>query len=334
MYGNRIDPTGTSLIRASLDRELTKRFSSLHKLLTELLVTEDALGLVINGFCSTEKGSGASLLSNEIETAFPSSVKHVKMLLGDISSLTTNENWKLDTTPNKLANFQQWLDSNINAKVLTKVHNGFWTDPYVKQAYDKAVDKAFKAVRKSKGGKDAAKEFKTQFSKIGVEKLKLLQAQTFNHLKGITSAMSSKISNALIEGISKGLSPDALAEVINDRVSKIGITRAKTLARTEIVRAHSDATLDALEQLGVKSVGINIEWRTGLNPCPVCASLSNTIMTIEQARGLFPRHPNCFCSPVPSENKTNTNLLKSRIKSSLSKSKGSNWSGSQLLKGK
>jgi len=43
------------------------------------------------------------------------------------------------------------------------------------------------------------------------------------------------------------------------------------------------------------------EWQTAGDErvCPLCEPLDGTVMTIEEARGLIPRHPNCRCMWVP-----------------------------------
>ncbi len=293
----RIDPTRTTILRQSFEAEFKRRFASLTSEITELVVTQDVFGL----------------------------------------GMMMNSKWAEETDTRKLANFQQWLKDNVNKKLLTRVEEGFWVDSYVEKAYNTAVDKAYRAVRVNhrtpEERKAAEREFKAQFQTKGIEKLKLVQAKTYNDLKGVTQAMSNKISNALIEGLSKGLSPDKIGELINDRVSKIGLSRAKTIARTEIVRAHAEGTLDAFEALGVKEVGVNVEWSTAARPCPVCAKLRGVIMTIAQARGLFPRHPNCFCSPVPSTKRSNLNSLRAKIAASVREG-SSDWAGSSLLKKK
>ena len=100
-------------------------------------------------------------------------------------------------------------------------------------------------------------------------------------------------------------------------------------------RAHNEATLDSLEALGVDQLNVMIEWRTTyphlvvpkakkstranqrlsqakargrrrakagkpyMVPCKICAPLNGVVLTIAQARGMFPRHPSCMCCPVP-----------------------------------
>jgi SPP1 gp7 family putative phage head morphogenesis protein len=77
--------------------------------------------------------------------------------------------------------------------------------------------------------------------------------------------------------------------------------RAKTLSRTEIIRSHAEGQLDGLEKLGVAQVGVDVEWSTAgdNHVCPMCKPLDGIVLTLQEARGMIPRHPNCRCSFKP-----------------------------------
>lgn len=74
------------------------------------------------------------------------------------------------------------------------------------------------------------------------------------------------------------------------------------------IRAFNEGALDGLENLGATKIGVMVEWSTsgmGLtklgnpSPCPKCKELAGIVLTVEEARGLLPRHPNCMCSFIP-----------------------------------
>jgi SPP1 gp7 family putative phage head morphogenesis protein len=77
--------------------------------------------------------------------------------------------------------------------------------------------------------------------------------------------------------------------------------RALAISRTETLRAHNEGALDALEDLGVTEIGVAVEWSTAKDGrvCPICAPLQGVILKTKEAHGMFPRHPNCRCVPVP-----------------------------------
>ena len=47
------------------------------------------------------------------------------------------------------------------------------------------------------------------------------------------------------------------------------------------------------------------EWSTAGDDrvCPLCGPLEGSVMTVKEARGLLPRHPNCRCAWIPADKK-------------------------------
>jgi hypothetical protein len=70
-----------------------------------------------------------------------------------------------------------------------------------------------------------------------------------------------------------------------------------------------------MAELGVKTVTAQVEWRNSGYPkcrdltskqkkktscvCDLCAPLNGVVLTLQEAAGLIPRHPNCMCSWSP-----------------------------------
>lgn len=107
--------------------------------------------------------------------------------------------------------------------------------------------------------------------------------------------MDQQISRILAAGIGEGRGPYDIARQLNERVDKIGVTRSRMLARTEVINAHADASLNAYEEAGLEGVDVEAEWLTAADACPECEEASNGgPYTISEARGLIPFHPNCL----------------------------------------
>ena len=91
---------------------------------------------------------------------------------------------------------------------------------------------------------------------------------------------------------------------VGSSVEKIWKNRFRTIARTETARAMSEGRLNGYEKANVQKVQVLIG--TGPDDKAICertfggsaGGLGKTF-TVEQARGLIPRHPNCTCSIVP-----------------------------------
>ena len=184
-----------------------------------------------------------------------------------------------------------------------------WTATYVESAYKKGGVRAYTDLRAEelanypslfKGGQ--AEFIRTAFSSpVALQSVALLYNRAFTELEGVTAAMDQQMSRVLADGFAQGHGAAKIARDLRKNVTKITRTRANVLARTEIVRAHAEGQLDAFEALGVKEVGIMAEWSTAGDDrvCPLCDELEGVVMTIDEARGLLPRHANCRCAWIP-----------------------------------
>lgn len=173
-----------------------------------------------------------------------------------------------------------------------------WMNTYIDTAYSKGVRDAVGKMKK--GGASIAETWTNQafFRPIHADRLGLIYTRAYSDLDGITKTMDQQISRILAQGIGEGRGPAELARQINERVEKIGVTRARVLARTEIVSAHAEASLNAYEEAGIENVEVEAEWTTaGDNAvCPICEAMEGKIYSISEARGLIPNHPGCRCS--------------------------------------
>jgi len=136
---------------------------------------------------------------------------------------------------------------------------------------------------------------------IAVERVKTLAARTFMDLKGATQAMATTVKRVLADGLVAGQNPKTIARAIKEQIDGIGKRRAVIIARTEIIRAHAEGQLDGLEALGVDRVGVMVEWEITKDgrTCPLCTALDGVTLPIHEARGMIPRHPQCRCAWIP-----------------------------------
>lgn len=310
MKSLRIDPTRTSLLRKKFVSRMTGLLQSLKRDIYQLVVVEDAFGL-----------------------------KRSKLLL------SINTRWKFNTDDQKIEEFNQWLKTWVDARM---GKNTNWWHEYILQGYSKGSGRAYADWKRSRWNKQNQQFYKgskeefmqSSFSQpVQANKLKLLVGRTFNDLKGITDAMSAQVTRQLADGLVTGMSPREIAEKMNERVQAIGMARANSLARTEIIRAHAEGQLDTFEQLGVTHLGVAVEWSTAEDErvCPKCKPLGGMVLKIEEAKGMLPRHPNCRCAWIPANVgeadqgriNTKTKILKA-IRASLSKDKKQAWAGADL----
>lgn len=276
----RLDPTRTATLRREFVAAIKRRFRLVKGAIIKLIDDEDALGLKPDLF----------------------------------NQLTTNAGqWKFESTPQKVKSFQNWLKKQFADKLHGADDNKLW-ETYINAGFKKGAARAFEDVNKKaklKGLTDDKKlawyqGSKSQFlqssfaNPVSVDKVKLLAGRTFSDLEGITQAMSTKTSRTLTDGLVQGKSPHDIAK---DLVDSVGIeeARASTLARTELIRAHAEGQLQALEEMGVEEVGVEVEWTVTPDEklCPECEAMAEVVLPIAEAKGMIPRHPNCRCAWIP-----------------------------------
>ena len=279
------DPTRTLSIRRRFVAQINRRFSRLKREVSRHIIE-------------------GALLKNAFD------------ILLTLRVNTTAAEWRSLYDPNKIPDFMVWLEEQNTKFILSKGGTGIeivsrgdnWTDVHIRSAYQKGVQRARQELIKA--GVDLP-SFESQPSGLSgvfntpfhVDRVQLAFTQTFEGLKGITKAMDAPISRALAEGMARGDSPRVIARALAGKggvLDKIGLNRARTLARTEVIRAHHGATINEYEAAGITGVKVKVEWSTaGFNVCPICESNEGRIFTLNQIRGLIPVHPNCRCVAIP-----------------------------------
>lgn len=272
----RLDPTRTLTLRKRFQTELRKRFVKLKGLIIRLVVDEDAFGL---------KGRNT-----------PS---------------VFNRRWSFETDSQKTIDFLDWLRTQIDAELLpaNPTNQDYWS-AFIQQGYERGAGRAFDQVRKPFAESGSVSDFyngtRQEFlrsafaSPASQDKLRQLTNRTYLDLVNTTQAMATQTGRALADGLARGENPWTIARELNKIVDK-GFNNSLRIARTEIIRAHAEGSLDAMENLGVEEVGVAVEWSTAGDDrvCPRCAPMEGVVLKIKEARGLIPLHPNCRCSLIP-----------------------------------
>lgn len=233
------------------------------------------------------------------------------------SSPTVNTGrWSFNTSSEQIDKFQEWLREQFDADLLGDTNEQVW-EKYIQDGFKKGAGRAFDDVNPktrpdlfTSTDEDSLRDFyagtKQEFLRSAfaqpetIDKVKLLAGRTFDDLVGCTDDMATKLSRALSDGLIQGKGPRDIAGDLTDQID-ISQNRAETIARTEIIRAHAEGQLEAFDKLGVAEVGVDVEWSTAGDGrvCDECAPLEGTVMSIEEAHGMIPFHPNCRCAFLP-----------------------------------
>ena len=271
----KTDPTRTTTLRRLFSQEMTSRLLKLKGRILKLIVEEDVFGL-----------------------------KQINQI-----DQVVNTRWRFQPDDQKRLLFMQWFQEQaVDLQLSSFQEEGdMWLQKYIEKSYRQGTGRAFDDTKKPALAEnlDFYEGTRKQFLEdsfrrpVSIERVKILTGRAFDDLKGITQAMSTQISRELVDGLIQGKNPREIARLINDRVDKIGKNRAVVMARTEIIRAHAEGQLDAMENLGVETVGVAVEWSTAGDDrvCPRCQPLEGIVLKIKEARGMIPVHPQCRRHP-------------------------------------
>lgn len=295
----RRDPTQTTVLRRKYAIAHRKRFRAISALIHETIVDNDAF-----------------LLERDL------SVFQATPLPLPLPDPTAAQPFEFTRTADKINAFMRWLRQATDLEILEiieregrqVVERRAWQDLYIRQGYARGVAQADAKLRATGLQIDTPStprwiEQNVLSMPRHADALGILYTRNFQELEGITAAMDQAISRELTAGFSQGLGPRQIARQLADRVDKIGIHRANLLARTEIVNAHAESTLNRFEDFGVEQVAGFAEFATaGDNRvCQRCRDIESGdafglgpgIYPIQRARGLIPVHPQCRCSWWP-----------------------------------
>lgn len=278
----RYDPTKTTTLRRGFEAEAVRRFRRLKRQIRAVIVDDDAFGL-------------RAVRANAGAFDFPRSADKVSAFMA----------WLVEQQ-------QRGILDVTSGAALSMAADQAWSSVYIRSAYQRGMAQAAAEMR-GQGASVAPEWVVEAFTRpVNADRVGLIYTRTFSDLKGITDVMDQQISRILSDGISSGSGVMDIANAVIDRVEKVGVTRARMLARTEVIRAHAEASLNTYEEAGVQGIGIKAEFRTAGDSkvCPECAAAAaNGPYTIDAARGMIPLHPNCRCAMIPIvENPREVNL--------------------------
>ncbi len=269
------DPTQTTVLRNNYEAALYKRFRRVKGLVRTTVEENDALRM-------GERARRTRLASPRDDFGFEENAQ-------------------------KQAAFEEWLQGAIEDEILEPVGESgllqgqHYTGSFVRAAVRKAIELAQGRLQQADFQVPDASVDAVLNRPIHQSTLRTMYRRHYRALEGVTQEMDRQMSRTLTEGFAQGHHPRKMASELNDRIDKIGITRARTIAQTETINTHAEATLNSYERSDTEQVVKETEFSDSNDArvCERCEDLDGTTYTIDEARGVIPQHPNCRCSFIP-----------------------------------
>jgi len=293
---NQYDPTRTTVLRNVFAADTNRRFEELIRVIVKSIVDLEVLGEEIK--------------TQQMKPPLPRAF-----------------DFPLDS--DKVEAFMRWVQDQIDAGILEvgeipgtiNISKYAWTNKYILDSYKRGLIRARIEMKKAgydvpnindSGGVNAL--LNTPFH---IERVGLLYIRAYNQLQSITEAMAKQITEVLTQGMIDGdgmrvIARKLKATINGTNMGDLGITdtlgryipakrRAEMMARTEVIRAHHQATINEYMSWGVHGVNVKAEFRTaGDNRvCSECSALEGSVWTLEEAFSLIPVHPMCRCICLP-----------------------------------
>lgn len=265
---SRIDPTKTNGVRSRFERELVRRLKLVADGIKKYVVEENRFKPVANAVG---------------DFTYPDAPDKVNKFMRHLRYLQDKD----------------FLEIQRGAG--TKSGNKRWSDVYLQSSYQKGLANAYGQVRKAGVTVEQRWIDSAFFRPIHADRAGLIYTRAYQELEGITAAIDTKMSATLADGMIEGRGSLDIARQLSEDVQSIGVTRARRIARTEVTRAHADATLNSYEESEIEGVNLLSEF-TSIDDnarCPTCEKLEGKQYTVSEARGVIPVHPNCRCGWTP-----------------------------------
>lgn len=132
--------------------------------------------------------------------------------------------------------------------------------------------------------------------------VRFLKKEGLEFIKGVNETTIEKLKKTLSEGTKQGEGIPKLTKRIQEVFAEASTSRAKKIARTEVMKAANSATQAAYIQSGI--IDRN-EWLAALDERtdPECVALNGEVVPVGKmfSAGVIkpPLHPNCRCTLVP-----------------------------------
>ena len=119
--------------------------------------------------------------------------------------------------------------------------------------------------------------------------------------KSSLERLQGNVDRVMVEGAKAGKPIRELTKEVREQFKDFKSWEAERVARTEIARGVSEGALTGYGSMGI----VVVEYYANAGACPLCSIRHGDLMTLDEARGTIPLHPNCYCFWLPRPDVTN-----------------------------
>lgn len=303
------DPTGTLSLRQSFLQAIRQRFKRLRGLIRQTVGYE-------NNALQIKQEDTNPLFAN----AEP------------------RESFEFTTAPGRIREFMTWVEQAIEEEILEPLSvsenvGDHWTAAFIRSAYVAGFNRGTGLLFQQGASVDNPGRETILSRPIPQSTLQTLYTRTYENLQDITEDMSQVIRDELTTALAEGENPRKVADRLTREIRDMQHTRAETLARSEMMNAVTESTLDRFES-AEETVGVvHSTWRTAGDSrvCAFCDRLDGLTFSVGEMRdGAIrwaeqpdwtpqvwrlspPAHPNCRCALLPEVGATVEGSIADRI---------------------
>ena len=218
----------------------------------------------------------------------------------DLDAVT---DFEFETDPRRIDAFMEWWDGALEEGLVEPIdladleRGRHYTASHVNKGYKKGVKWGNARARDAGFDVDTAEVEAIIQRPVHQEALRTLYTRTFENLEGIGPDAADQIRTILTDGLAEGRGAIDIGNELGRQVDVLRRTRGRTIARTEVMNSHVQATGKRFIELGVEKANI-----ATAEPCEICQEFRDDgPYDIQKVIEALPIHPNCVCVMVPAD---------------------------------
>ena len=121
--------------------------------------------------------------------------------------------------------------------------------------------------------------------------IKFLEENAAELSQSSLDRLKGNLDQTIIDGVKAGKPIREITKDVQAIFDDMKGFEAERIARTEVARGVTNGALSGYTEMGIEIV----EFYYNGGDCSICADHHGELMTIGEAMGMIPLHPNCYC---------------------------------------